>query len=174
MTKAEFEQLKRDARHLAQDIGIRPAARAMGLPEGRLLKWSHRDKWNIFLIRPHTLGPVSSESRGTIDTIEIKRQLLSKYSDRTRLGLARSACTASETLAERDGDSLLKPATSISAEQWSKVADRTHGWTAERAQATTVNIANLVMPTEEERAARERAHDRLDAIAARLRETSDA
>jgi hypothetical protein len=37
-------------------------------------------------------------------------------------------------------------------------------------QTPAVQIADIVMPTEEERAERRRLHDRLDAIARRLRE----
>jgi hypothetical protein len=170
VTKAEFVQLKRDARSLSMDIGVRPAARALGLSESRVQKWSHREKWNIQAIRPRTLAQVATEPAGTIDACDVKQAILAKYSDRTRIGLARTACTASETLAEYQGSALLQPKNAISAEQYSKVADRVHGWSAERAQAPTVNIANVVLPTPAEREAMSELDSKLDAFTRRLME----
>ena len=43
-----------------------------------------------------------------------------------------------------------------------------------RGHAPSVNIANIVLPTEEERAERRRIHDQLDAIARRLAESRES
>ena len=43
-----------------------------------------------------------------------------------------------------------------------------------RGHAPSVNIANIVLPTEEERAERRRIHDQLDAIARKLAESRES
>jgi hypothetical protein len=108
------------------------------------------------------------ESPRITDAIEIKRQLLAKYSDRTKLGLAQSACSASETLAEYPGKAILNAQTAIAMEQVSRTADRVHGWTQERTKPL-VQIANVTLPSAAEREDREKAHEALDAIAKALR-----
>jgi hypothetical protein len=42
--------------------------------------------------------------------------------------------------------------------------DRAAGWTQSRAQGVTVNVANIVPPSEAERAERRAVHSQLDAI----------
>ena len=169
MTKSQYYQLKRDAHHLSLEIGVRTAARALGIPEGRLLKWSHRDKWNIHLVRPSSLSAPKDprESGGILDGLEAKKRILQKMGDRTRVGLARSAMKASEHASELDGGKLMERDTSIALLNHAKVASVTHGWQAQ--DQVNVNVANLVMPTPEEREERARVHAALDAIAAKLK-----
>jgi hypothetical protein len=95
-------------------------------------------------------------------------RILAQYGDRTKLGLARSACSASETLAEYPGKAILNAQTAIAMEQVSRTADRVHGWSAERAKPL-VQIANVTLPSAAEREDREKAHKALDDIARALR-----
>ena len=97
----------------------------------------------------------------------MKRRLLEQGSTRTKLALSQAAVTATEHLATLDGKSLMAPAHGIAADTWSRTADRLHGWQAERSKPL-VQIANVTLPTPEERAERRRAHDALDAIARKL------
>ena len=163
LSKAQFKALKRDAQHLAVDIGLRPAARALGLPEERVKKWAQRDKWNISLIRPQGFKH-AQVSPQVPDAIEVKTRLLASHSDRTRLGLALASTNASEHLATLPAESVVKPANAIAMEQVSRTADRVHGWTQSRTQAPTVQIANIVLPSAEERAKLDAIDRKLDAF----------
>lgn len=157
---------------LALDIGVRPAARALGLSEARVMKWSERGKWQIGLLRPRgfngdTQGATLSAQ--VSDAIEAKKRILKHHSDRTLLGFAQAATTVAEGLSEKTVGQLIAPGTAISAGQWAKVSDSVHGWQAERTAAPVVQIANVVLPSEDERADRRAMHARLDDIARRLK-----
>ena len=69
-----------------------------------------------------------------------------------------------EHLADAPAQDLVKPGNSIAADQWTKAVDRAAGWTQARAQGVTVNVANIVPPTADERAERRAVHASLDAI----------
>ncbi len=174
MTKAQYELVKNDAHHLALDIGVRPAARALGLSESRVQKWSHREKWNIGLLRPRSIsngdnGLTALEPGGTNGAIEAKRRILEHYSDRAKVGLAIATSKVAEHMAELDAPKLATPGVSISADAWSKVSDRNFGWTQARAQGANVAVqVNITPPSEAERAERRQVHAALDAIAKRL------
>jgi lipopolysaccharide biosynthesis regulator YciM len=69
-----------------------------------------------------------------------------------------------EHLADSPAPDLVKPANAISADQWTKAVDRAAGWTQARQQGVTVNVANIVPPSDAERAERKAVHAQLDAI----------
>ena len=173
MTRQQYELFCQNLHHLALDIGLRPACRALGINEDRGRMISHRRKWNLSKYSPATKNPVPYEKRGgspdATKAIEIRKQIIAEHSERTKLGFARTVTKVAEHLAEQTPEALVKPGVAISAEQYAKVSDKTYGWSAARAQAPTVQIANLVMPTREEREERNRIHRALDAIASKLK-----
>jgi hypothetical protein len=167
MTKDQFNSLLNDVQHLAMDIGVRPAARALGLSEARVMKWSSRYKWGIAALFPPGLH-VPRPSAMVSGAIEAKRRILEQHRSRTQLGMAQSATNAFEHLADKPGNALCSPATAIAASQWAKVADITHGYAAERTAPPQVQVAIISQPTEIEREERRAMHARLDDIARRL------
>ena len=162
LSRAELKQIKSDAFNLALDIGVRPAARAMGLSESRVMKWSERDNWQIGRIRPNATNAQKSASVSNAN--DAKRRIIAQCSDRTAVGFALTAVKVSEHLADQTPEAFVKPALAISAEQYSRVSDRTFGWSASRQQTPTVQIANIVLPSAEERAKLDAIDRKLDAF----------
>ena len=166
MTRQQYEVFCTHLFHLATDIGLRPAARALGISEAKGLKIASRRKWNLRAISP-ALKTTHNARRSSDVIIDIKRELLEQGSTRTKLALSQAAVTATEHLATLDGKSLMAPTHGSAADTWSRTADRVHGWQAER-QKPLVQIANVRLPTPEEREERRKAHQALDQIARSL------
>jgi TPP-dependent trihydroxycyclohexane-1,2-dione (THcHDO) dehydratase len=84
------------------------------------------------------------------------------------VGLATATRKASVSLAERDGDEVIN----VSARLKDVVssAAQLHGWN--QPAAVNVNVANIPLPTDEERAEMREIDRKLDAIAAKLRRSS--
>ena len=162
MTRQQYELFCQNLHHLALDIGLRPACRALGISEVRGRKISSRRKWNLSKYSPALSGYGDpQESPKVTQAIEVKRALIEHHSDRTKLGFARTVTKVAEHLAEQTPEALVKPGVAIAAEQYGKLSDKTYGWSAARAQAPSVQIANIVLPSAEERA-------KIDAIDAKL------
>ena len=81
------------------------------------------------------------------------------------MGLATATRKASVSLAERDGDEVVNVSGKLKDVVSS--AAQLHGWN--QPAPVNVNIANIPMPTEEERAEMRAIDEKLDAIAAKLR-----
>jgi hypothetical protein len=171
MTRTQYEHFCTGFYHLASDIGIRPACRALGISESKGLKIAWKRKWHLskYSIGAHVRTPHSFTcAQESVEiTQDVKRRLLEQGSTRTKLALSQAAVTASEHLAQLDGKSLMAQTHGIAADTWSRTADRVHGWTAERSKPV-VQIANVTLPTAEEREERTRAHRALDEIARKL------
>jgi hypothetical protein len=173
VTRADYDKFCDGLHHLSLDIGLRPAARALGISEARARKISSRRKWRLANHSPIVSGYQAKQSP-KVTPIEAKKRILAHYSDRTQLAAAVSGAKVFEHLADQAPERLVLPATAIAGEQWSKVADRTHGWTQARQQAATVNVAVQVnLPSAEEVAERRAQHKQLDAITALINETPD-
>jgi hypothetical protein len=149
----------------------------LDIPVERGKKIAQRKHWHVSKFSPAlkasqrahaTTLANASQSLDVPNHIEMIPRILAQYGDRTKLGLARSACSASETLAEYDGKRILNAQTAIAMEQVSRTADRVHGWSAERAKPL-VQIANVTLPSAAEREDRERTHRALDDIARALK-----
>jgi hypothetical protein len=176
VTRADYELFCSNLFHLACDIGLNPACRHLGIKETRGRKIASRRQWKLGILS-RAIGQHQNAnndalqavvSRGVTPLRDIKSAILGEYSLRTKFGLARSACSASETLAEYPGKAILNAQTAIAMEQVGKTADRVFGWSAERAKPL-VQIANVTLPSAAEREDREKAHRALDDIARALR-----
>ncbi len=164
VTKAVFEQVRRDCHHLALNIGLNPAARALGIPPDRVRKWAERGKWRISLIRPQGFNGAPL-SQGVTDGIEATKRIVEHYGDRAKIGATIAGARALEHLADADAVTLVKPAHSIAADQWTKAVDRAAGWTQSRAAGVNVGVqVNIQPPSEAERAERRSVHAKLDEI----------
>ena len=164
MTRDQYELFCQNLHHLALDIGLRPACRALGISEDRGRMISHRRKWNLSKYSPATTHPRPTELPSVTKAIEIKRALIEHHSDRTKLGFARTVTKVAEHLAEQTPEALVKPGVAMAAEQYGKLSDKTYGWSAARAQAPSVQIANIVLPSAEERAKINAIDAKLDAF----------
>src|SRR5215475_956229 len=149
-TKAEIVAQREQVRMLAIALGNwREAARQCGLSEGRVLNWVVRYGWKLpkRIQAPHpreVLSPVV----GVVTPAESLEERLKHDAEATRVGLSTATRKASVSLAERDGDDVVN----VSARLKDVVssAAQLHGWNAQA--GVNVNIANVPIPTEEERA----------------------
>ena len=169
MTKAEFTGFREQVRMLAHSIGVRPAARSLGLKETRVLKWAERGKWGINGVAATLTGKAPSH-QNVISPVEAAEQIVKHYGTRAKIGATIAGAKALEHLADADGEALCKPANAISADQWTKAVDRAAGWTAARQQGVQVAV-QVNMPSAEERAELRETDAKLDEIAALLRST---
>ena len=166
-TKAEIVAQREQVRMLGIALGNwREAARQCGLSEGRVLNWVVRYGWKLpkRIQAPHPremLSPVV----GVVTPAESLEQRLKHDAEATRVGLSTATRKASVSLAERDGDKMVY----LSARLKDVVssAAQLHGWN--QTGNVNVNIANIPLPTEEERAEMREMDRKLDAIAAKLK-----
>ncbi len=167
MTKADNGTLQSQVRLLALSIGLRPAARAMGLSEDRVRNWSSRFKWGLSALG---ISAVPSAAATPADTsaIEVAERVVRHYGDRAKISACIAGSKAMEHLADSPAPELVKPGNSIAADQWTKAVDRAAGWTQTRAQGVSVQVAVINPPSEAERSERRAVHAALDAIARRL------
>jgi len=93
------------------------------------------------------------------------QERLKHDAEATRMGLSTATRKASVSLAERDGDQVVNVSTKLKDVVSS--AAQLHGWN--QPAGMNVNIANIPMPTEEERAEMRALDAKLDAIAAKLK-----
>ena len=167
-TKAEIVAQREQVRMLGIALGNwREAARQCGLSEGRVLNWVVRYGWKLpkRIEAPHPrelLSPVV----GVVTTAESLEERLKHDAEATRVGLATATRKASASLAERDGDEVVYASARLKDVVSS--AAQLHGWN--QPAGVNVNIANIPLPTEEERAEMREIDRKLDAIAAKLRD----
>jgi len=139
----------------------REAARQCGLSEGRVLNWVVRYGWKLpkRIEAPHpreVLSPVV----GVVTPAQSLEQRLKEDAEATRIGLSAATRKASASLAECDGDEVVYVAAKL--KDVVNSAAQVHGWNQ---PAVNVNIANIPMPTEEERAEMRALDAKLDAFA---------
>jgi hypothetical protein len=169
-TKAEIIAQREQVRMLGFALGNwREAARQCGLSEGRVLNWVVRYAWKLpkRIQAPHpceVLSPVV----GVVTPAESLEQRLKHDAEATRVGLSAATRKASISLAECEGDEVVY----ISARLKDVVssAAQLHGWN--QPAGVNVNIANIPMPTAEERAEMRALDDKLDAFASMLKAES--
>jgi len=167
-TKAEVVAQREQVRMLGIALGNwREAARRCGLSEGRVLNWVVRYGWKLpkRIEAPHPRG-VLSPVVGIVSPAQSLEERLKQDAEATRVGLSAATRKASVSLAGRDGAEVVY----ISARLKDVVssAAQLHGWN--QPASVNVNIANIPLPTEEERAETREIDRKLDAFAAMLRE----
>src|SRR5215475_9144817 len=166
-TKTEIVAQREQVRMLGIALGNwREAARQCGLSEGRVLNWVVRYGWKFpkRIQAPHpreVLSPVV----GVVTPAESLQERLKHDAEATRVGLSTATRKASDSLAEREGDQVVN----VSARLKDVVssAAQLHGWN--QPAGVNVNIANIPMPTAEERAEMRALDRKLDALALKLK-----
>ena len=156
--------------HLASQIGIVSASRALGIPEERGKKIAQRRKFGIG--RKVTAGRLPLSSLKSPEAIEATENVIQHYGNRAKISATIAGAKALEHLADSNPENLVKTPASIAADQWTKAVDRAAGWTQSRQQGVVVNVAAIVPPSEAERAQRKATHAKLDEITALLRSPS--
>ena len=161
-TKAEIVAQREQVRMLGIALGSwREAARQCGLSEGRVLNWVVRYGWKLQKrIEASHPREVLSPVVGVVTPAQSLEQRLKEDAEATRIGLSAATRKASASLAECDGDEVVYVAAKL--KDVVNSAAQVHGWNQ---PAVNVNIANIPMPTEEERAEMRALDAKLDAFA---------
>lgn len=158
---------------LALLIGLRPAARKLGINEKTATVWAFREKWNLSKAFAHHGKPLATfrgQKSKEVSIREAVAESLAEQSEDTRLYLSATALKASHDFASRDPGTFIDQRASQALLNVSKTGDTVHGWTAQRQQGTQVQVAVVNMPSAEERAERKQMHNALDAIARSLKD----
>src|SRR5262245_24252370 len=164
------EQLRENLRALALLIGLRPAARKLGIVETTATMWASRHNWK--LSETDNFAPLRTRSgrkmRSTSDEVSLREGIersLREVSDETRLYLGSAALKAGFAAAGMEGSEILGKDRSIGVLNAARTADVVHGWTAQRTQGAQVAVqVNVPLPSAEERAERKELHAKLDEI----------
>ncbi len=132
---------KEAVRLLAIQIGVRPAARKLGLNEDTVCSWAKRDNWFVVPANPQTLQAPQAPSPG-----DVMLNTLAEHERKTKLGLASYASTQAQHLAKNG-----KLTDSGHFKNVAGGASIVHRWDAksENTQNVVVNVALLgVQPHE--------------------------
>lgn len=132
---------------IVSGLGVRQAAREMGIPEDTVLAWSARYGWTqkAAEIREKAVAVVRAreEARGIVQSSAIKAPVdalatvMEELGARSRIGFAKASAKVAEDLADATPDKLILVAQE--AQQWAKTAALAHGWQA--VGGATVNVA---------------------------------
>lgn len=176
LSRAEAIAFREQTRALAMQIGLRPAARALGLNEERVKKWGQRFKWNIGALMPakggnhggNYLVPDPVSHRNVPEPLNVLAKIMALEGDRTRSAMARTARRAFEHCDTLSDEDLHKLDRAIALEKHGRNAAVAHQWN----QSSNLNVGvqvNVPLPGPEERAEMRSIDAKLDAIAAKLK-----
>ena len=123
---------------LAVAIGVREAARQMGLNEDTVRQWSCRESWFAPTPKPATMQPqtVTDVTKPSVALANV----LADDSLHTRVGFSKAARKVATHLGDKEPSTLVERDTAQSARQWAEIAKTTHGWDAKQGEAG-VNVA---------------------------------
>lgn len=124
-------------RTLVVALGVREAARQMGLSEDTVSTWSARGKWLQPTPLPPTMAPQATKA---IAPAEALTKALAEDSLNTKIGFSRAAVKVATHLGEKEPGDLIERDTAQSARQWSEIAGKVHGWDAKQ-DGAGVNVA---------------------------------
>ena len=173
LSRAEAIAFREQTRALAMQIGLRPAARALGLSEERVRKWGQRGNWRISSIMPAKGGNhggnhlVPSSPHNVTEPINVMARVLAMEGDLTRSAMARTARRAFEHSDTLSDEALHELPRGVALEKHARIAQIAHGWNMPAANVAVQ--VNVPMPTAEERSEMRSIDAKLDAIAAKLK-----
>lgn len=133
-------------RVLVVAVGVRAAAREMGLSEDTVSAWSARGKW-LEHVRTAPVVPVSMqkvESGASKSPAMAMAEVMSDLDSRTRIGFARASAKIAEDAADKPVTALLEDAQAVNT--WAKTAALAHGWSGAGGSVTNVAV-NLLSQT---------------------------
>jgi hypothetical protein len=161
--KAERLILVENARRTVGQVGFNVASEMTGIPVMTLYQWSKRYAWSAVPKHAQALDASKlSKSASAHD------ETLGKINKSAHYHYAVAALKAGVTASELSGEQLMERNTAMAFNQNTQAADRALGWTASRSTGVSVQIANVIQPTPEERAERQAMFARLEEITKRL------
>lgn len=131
-------------RTLVVAVGVREAARQMGLAESTVQAWSARGKWTEKINQAQSIARSNLQPTATKPAADALTEALIDDSKATRIGFSKAARKVAAKLSESDAESLTTPAMAITASKWQGVAASTHGWNEKQESGNVmVNIGIL-------------------------------
>lgn len=129
--------IQEQVRILALDIGVRPAARKLGLNEDTVCSWAKRYQWNVPTIAKSGPGTIASKLQADTVGNAIVDELAENERE-TRLSLSRYAKRA----AQDSEKCSLKEAPYV--HKAAQIAGIVHKWDSEKqGQQFTLNVLNI-------------------------------
>ena len=121
---------------LALSVGVRKAARQLGLKHNTVLSWSKRDKWFADPQKPSTIAKqngnaisaIKSPSNALADTLR-------EHSEQTKLGMATAAVKTAKHAANMTPVQVLNVSRDL--KNVTDIAEKVHGWN-QNARGTSV------------------------------------
>jgi hypothetical protein len=125
---------------LAIAVGVRKAARQLGLKEATVCKWSERGKWFKSPPQPPKQSDVStvikSPSNALADTLR-------EHSEQTKLGMATAARKAAKHAAKMTPVQVIRASRGL--KNVTEIAEKVHGWNAGTGRGTSVFAQQAVV-----------------------------
>lgn len=125
---------------LAMAVGVREAARRIGLPESTVKSWSDRGDWLRPVVQPPTVLRASNASKTPSAAMV---EALTDDSNATKIGFARAARTVATDLAGKSAAILTDKDTAQAANHWTGIASKVHGWEQKQAEAAAAVMVNV-------------------------------
>jgi hypothetical protein len=127
--------------------------------------WAWKEKWElpqVFAPLRNAIKQASSNAHAAIS------EVITEQGEDSRLYLSAAGLKAAHHAAKLNGHHLLTKETSQALLNTARTADVVHGYTASRQQGVSVQIANVIQPTPEEKAERQAMFAKLEEITRRL------
>lgn len=135
--KPKGQEITRESvKTLAIAVGVREAARQLGLSEERVMKWSQREKWLKNELKPQP----PTVTRNEVRAVRKPSEVLAEYGKTTRFHLAKATDKASEHISEQSPDFIL--AKSEDLRRVVSSAAQIHGWD-EKKDSAGINLSIL-------------------------------
>jgi hypothetical protein len=124
---------------LAIAVGVRKAARQLGLKEDTVCKWSERGKW----FKPPPLPPQQAVSTVSKSPSNALADTLREHSEQTKLGMATAARTAAKHAANMTPVQVLNVSRDL--KNVTDIAEKVHGWNQQGGRSTNVFVNQAVV-----------------------------
>ena len=124
---------------LAIAVGVREAARQLGLNENRVLQWSKRGQW----FKPKPQPPKQSDVITVIKPSEALAETLKQHNNDTKLGLSTAAVKTAKHAATMSPVQVLRVSRGL--KNVTEIAEKVHGWHAQSARGTNVFAQQAVV-----------------------------
>lgn len=121
-------------------VGVREAARKMGLSEDTVSAWSARGHWLQANPLPTSMVRASNASKTPSAAMV---EALTDDSNATKIGFARAARTVATDLAGKSATILTDKDTAQAANHWTGIASKVHGWEQKQAAAAAAVMVNV-------------------------------
>ena len=170
LSRAEAAAYRNQAFLLAAQLGLTPAAIALGIKPERIRQWNKRYGWHISAIREPANArdrDLAEASRRVTQPMEAFANLMAVEGDRTRAAMARTSRRAFEHADTVSDEALHELPRGVALEKHARVASIAHNW-----QSQNVNVGvqvNVPLPDQAERDEMRSIDAKLDEIAKRLR-----